>query len=122
MRNYLDDRNFPVGQSDNQSEYVEEENAAVRETWLYNVNNTSEEVTHMSESDKEAAANTSVPRNDTSNELERTPRDSAGDHESLEGPYKRLQAQYGSWQNSAVQSKRASQVLFVIFLLRESLL
>merc|ERR1712013_886137 len=41
--NYLDDRSLPVGQSDNQSEYVEEENAAVRETWLYNVNNTSEE-------------------------------------------------------------------------------
>ena len=122
VRNYLDDRNIPVGQSDNQSEYVEEENAAVRETWLYNVNNTSEEVTHMSKSDKEAATNTSVPRNGTSNELERTPRDSAGEHESLEGPYKRLQAQYGSWQNSAVQSKRTSQVLFVIFLLRESLL
>merc|ERR1712062_846744 len=101
----------------------EEADASVRASWMYDVNNnSSEELTESVESEKEVATNRSIPGNGTSNELERRPRDNTGEHESLEGPYKRLQAQYGSWQNSAIQSKRTSQVLFVLFLLRESLL
>ena len=91
---------------------------------MYNVNNnSSEELTESVESEKEVATNRSIPGNKTSNELERRPRDNTGEHESLEGPYKRLQAQYGSWQNGAgVQFVRTDQIFFVIFLLSQSLL
>ena len=86
---------------------------------MYNVvNNTSEEVTELVESDKELGTNTSIASNGTSNELERRPRDNTGgEHESLEGAYKRLEAQYGSWQNSAVELGRTHPVFVVIFFL-----
>merc|ERR1712083_1101377 len=107
---------------DDPGEFSEEADASVRASWMYNVNNSSEELTESVESEKEVATNRSIG-NKTSNELERRPRDNTGEHESLEGPYKRLQAQYGSWQNGAgVQFVRTDQIFFVIFLLSQSLL
>jgi len=114
------EQNFSIGvESDNLGEFSEEADAAVRESWMYNVeNNTSEEVTELVESDKELGTNTSIASNGTSNELERRPRDNTGgEHESLEGAYKRLEAQYGSWQNSAVELGRTHPVFVVIFFL-----
>ena len=127
LEDYPEEKNFSIGQSDDLSEFSEEADASVRESWMYNiVNNTSEEVTELVESDKEVGTNTSIASNGTSNELERRPRDNTGgEHESLDGPYKRLQAQYGSWQNSAaVECRRTHPVFVVIFLLlhRQSLL
>merc|ERR550517_406209 len=127
LEDYPEEKNFSIGQSDDLSEFSEEADASVRESWMYNiVNNTSEEVTELVESDKEVGTNTSIASNGTSNELERRPRDNTGgEHESLDGPYKRLQAQYGSWQNSAaVECRRTHPVFIVVFLLlhRQSLL
>ena len=120
------EQNFSIGvESDDLGEFSEEADAAVRESWMYNVvNNTSEEVTELVESDKEVGTNTSIASNGTSNELERRPRDNTGgEHESIEGAYKRLEAQYGSWQNGAVERGRTHPVFVVIFLLlRQSLL
>merc|ERR1719234_2282536 len=99
LEDYPEEKNFSIiGQSDDLSElFSEEADASVRESWMYNiVNNTSEE--EVTELEGESETNTSIPSNETSNELERRPRDNTGgEHESLEGPYKRLQAQYGSW-------------------------
>ena len=124
LEDYPEEKNFSVEQSDDPGEFSEEADASVRASWMYNVNNnSSEELTESVATEKEVATNSSIPGNGTSNELERRPRDNTGEHESLEGPYKRLQAQYGSWQNGAgVQFVRTDQIFFVIFLLSQSLL
>ena len=129
LEDYPEEKNFStIRQSDDLGEFIEEGDPAVRESWVYNVekNNSSEEVTELLESNKEVGTNTSIASSNGtgSNELERRPRDNTGgEHESLEGPYKRLQAQYGSWQNSAVKCGGTFKVFIVVsFLLRQSLL
>ena len=51
-------------------------------------------------------------------ELERMPRDNDGQagegFERLEGPYHRLQAQYGGWENSGLKYKISVQVMIFI--------
>merc|ERR550517_1711246 len=87
LEDYPEEKNFSIGQSDDLGEFSEEADAAVRESWMYNIeNNTSEEVTELVESDNEVGTNTSIASSGTSNELERRPRDNTGgEHESLDG-------------------------------------
>merc|ERR1712192_217815 len=73
LEDYPEEKNFSIGQSDDLSElFIEEADASVRESWMYNiVNNTSEE--EVTELQGESETNTSIPSNVTSNELERRP-------------------------------------------------
>ena len=42
------------------------------------------------------------------------PRDNAGELEGLEGPYSRLEAQFGSWQSAAVRLDGVKTTILIL--------